>query len=219
MIAISTAFKKALIGIKINDSVGFRELDSNCKHSENILLNINELLEELNFTLEDNDCYSVVVGPGSFTGLRIGISLIKGFLAGGGKKNIVTLTTNELMAYTYLKDRQLSDEFYTVIDALSGMYFVCKFSSFGEKIGEERLVQKDELETLNGIKVGLQEESVEAVDYYVDITASQLLELSLKKQNEGEFIRPEMLAPLYIRKSQAEVNLEDAEKSKKIKNF
>ena len=209
MIAISTAFKKALIGVNVEGKFGYKELDSNCKHSENILPKLNEILEQLN----------VVIGPGSFTGLRIGISLIKGFLAGGGNKNIVALTTNELMAYTYLKESVENEEFYTVIDALSGLYFICQFSKDGEKIGKERMVQRDELENLPGKKIGLKEEEIAGVDDYIDIPAEYLLELALLKQKKGEFISPELLAPLYLRKSQAETNLEDAENFKKNKNF
>ena len=219
MIAISTAFKKALIGVNVEGKFGYKELDSNCKHSENILPKLNEILEQLNVELKDNDSYAVVIGPGSFTGLRIGISLIKGFLAGGGNKNIVALTTNELMAYTYLKESVENEEFYTVIDALSGLYFICQFSKDGEKIGKERMVQRDELENLPGKKIGLKEEEIAGVDDYIDIPAEYLLELALLKQKKGEFISPELLAPLYLRKSQAETNLQDAENFKKNKNF
>ena len=48
MIAISTAFKKALIGVNVEGKFGYKELDSNCKHSENILPKLNEILEQLN---------------------------------------------------------------------------------------------------------------------------------------------------------------------------
>ena len=123
------------------------------------------------------------------------------------------------MAYTYLKESVENEEFYTVIDALSGLYFICQFSKDGEKIGKERMVQRDELENLPGKKIGLKEEEIAGVDDYIDIPAEYLLELALLKQNKGEFISPELLAPLYLRKSQAETNLEDAENFKKNKNF
>ena len=47
-------------------------------HSEKLLKHINLLLEEAGWELEDLDFLAVVTGPGSFTGLRIGIATIKG---------------------------------------------------------------------------------------------------------------------------------------------
>ena len=74
MIAICSAMKEALIGVDIDGKKGECNLDSSCKHSENILPNLDKLLQNLDTTLADNDAYAVVVGPGSFTGIRIGIS-------------------------------------------------------------------------------------------------------------------------------------------------
>ena len=102
MIAISTCFKRALIGVSIKEKSQTFELDANCKHSENILLNIDKLLDEMEVSFADNDSYGVVVGPGSFTGVRISASLVKGFLAGNDNKKIITLTSFDLMAYTYI---------------------------------------------------------------------------------------------------------------------
>ncbi len=212
MIAISSAFKKALIGVNIDGKVSYRELDSNCKHSENILPQLDNILTELDKELSQNKSYALVVGPGAFTGLRIGISLVKGFLAGDGNKNIVSLTTFELMAYTYIKNYQPKEDFYCVIDALSNFYFICKFSSKGEKKENERIVERELVDKLNGDKIGLSEENLNFVNTLIEPSAQELLELALKKEEAYEFTRPENLIPLYLRKSQAEVALDEKNK-------
>ncbi len=206
MIAISTAFKRALIGICIDDESVFKELEASCKHSENILLSIDEVLSKLGKGLKDNDCYSVVVGPGSFTGIRIAIALVKGFLASSSKK-LIKITTNELMAYSYINSCKPSSNFLTVIDGLSGNYFVCEFDKFGNKIGEERL-DVGEIKSDFPI-VGLSEENVPFVTYKVEPTAKDLLNLSFEKKKLNDFIDENELIPLYLRKSQAEVSLEE----------
>ena len=129
MIALSTAFKKALIGVSVNEKRDTFELDSTCKHSENLLLSLDALLDKMDISIDQNDCFGVVVGPGSFTGVRIAISLVKGLLAGGRNEKIVTLTTFELMAYTYINQYQPKENFVCIIDALSDLYFVCEFDS------------------------------------------------------------------------------------------
>ena len=204
MIAICTATKKALIGVSINGKNKCDELDANCKHSENVMLTIDRLLDEIGEDIKNNDIYSVVYGPGSFTGLRISISLVKGLLAGGGERKLIAITTSQLMAYSYVRQEKPSQHFVTVINALSGKYYICEFDEQGKSIGEDRLVLDEELKNINFKKVGLQEEELEVVDERIDLSASELLQLSKDKEREGEFISPQNLMPLYLRKSQAE---------------
>ncbi len=211
MIAISTAFKKALIAISINDKIACTEIPSDCKHAESILPVIDNTLENMNCKLSQTDSFSLVIGPGSFTGLRIGIALIKGFMAGGGEKKLVTVTSNELMAYTYIKKFKPDDNFCCVIDALSNLYYVCEFSNKGEKIGKERLVEKNELENMEIKKIGLIEEKAPC-EIFIEPSAQDLLELSTKLLHKNILTSPENLVPLYLRKSQAEANLEEKNK-------
>lgn len=216
MIVLSTAFKRALIGIEIGDKIDTFELDSNCKHSENLLLSIDNLLNKMGKTINDNDCYGVVIGPGSFTGVRIATSLVKGLLAGDNNKKIITLTSFELMAYTYINLYKPKSNFACVIDALSDLYFVCSFDKEGNKIDNEKMIGKEEFEKIQITKVGLEEENL---DCQVKITpsAQDLLDICKRKSSEGKLSKPEDILPLYLRKSQAEASLE--ERLKKNKNF
>jgi len=60
-----------------------RELRSRTalKHSENLIPLIDRLLKKEKLSLKQIDAFAIDRGPGSFTGLRIGFSLLKGFLA------------------------------------------------------------------------------------------------------------------------------------------
>lgn len=208
MIAISTAYKEALIGIDIDGKHSFKSMDANCKHSENLLLNIDKMLDEINVSIKDNDTYSVVVGPGSFTGIRIGVSLVKGLIAGSQtKQKIIRLTTFDLMAYSYINQCKPNVEFYCVINALSGLYYVCKFDKNGIKLEEEKVVDTKAFENIKETKVGLLEENI--AEILVRPTAEELLQLSEIKAEHGEFIFDNELLPLYLRKSQAECSIED----------
>lgn len=208
MIALSTAFKKALIGISIENQRKIFELDSNCKHSENLLLSIDRLLDEMGKSIQDNDSFGVVIGPGSFTGVRIAISLVKGLLAGNGNKNIIVLTSFELMAYTYINHNKPKENFVCVIDALSGLYFVCEFDQEGNKIGNEKLITQEEFDTISFTKIGLSEEGV-TCDKKITPSAEDLLNLCENKLSKKNVSKQEELLPLYLRKSQAEVSLEE----------
>lgn len=205
MIAISSAYKRGLVSIEINDKRGFSELEANCAHSENMLPALEKLLDENKLSLKDNDVYSVVVGPGSFTGIRIAIALVKGLVEGDKTKKILPLTTFDLIAYSYIKNSKPQDEFTTLINGLSGFYFVCSYDKEGNKLTKEKMIDSFGFEKLENC-VGLKEEGIAKV--LVEPTAQELLELSKEKNKEENYISINQLTPLYLRKSQAEASLE-----------
>ncbi len=209
MIAISTAFKNALIAFDINGECKTIEMDSSAKHSEATLAALDKALDEEGVSIKDNDCYAVVIGPGSFTGLRIGLSLVKGLCSGRAAK-VVPISSTELIAYSYAKHNKINEDFCVVINALSGLYFVCEFDSTGKAIGTERMIEEGQLEALPH-KICLKEENLPFEQ--INISAEDLLEMSLKLEEEGKFSDFRSLSPVYLRRSQAE----DAYEAKKVK--
>ena len=59
--------------------VGEYSLNQDMSHSERLVPMIKEVLGNLNLKIEDIDLYAVATGPGSFTGLRIGVATMKAF--------------------------------------------------------------------------------------------------------------------------------------------
>jgi tRNA threonylcarbamoyladenosine biosynthesis protein TsaB len=62
-----------------------READSSKKHAQTVLPMIDALLEETNVTIAQIDLFAVDIGPGSFTGVRIGVSLVNALAFASGK--------------------------------------------------------------------------------------------------------------------------------------
>lgn len=61
-------------------------------HAERLLPSIKNLLDNIGIKIEEIDCFALTNGPGSFTGLRIGISAIKG-IAWGLNKPVIGIST------------------------------------------------------------------------------------------------------------------------------
>lgn len=59
---------------------------------------IDEALKENNLSLNDIDMYSCINGPGSFTGIRIGLSTLKAFSFVDNKK-IFSMSSLDLLSY------------------------------------------------------------------------------------------------------------------------
>ena len=81
-----------------NKILGEFALNQDMTHSERLIPMIKEVLDNLNLKIKDIDLYGVSVGPGSFTGLRIGIGTIKSF-AHLYNKPVVGVSTMEGLAY------------------------------------------------------------------------------------------------------------------------
>lgn len=207
MIAISTAFKNAQLCYNINNCEEYIEIDSNCKHSENVLKTLNELLEKNNFNINSSDCVATIVGPGSFTGIRIGIAIAKALACVNKNLKLISLSSLDYIAYSYLRDNKEEKDFYVILNALSGLFFVCKYDKDGNKIGEEEMIDKAQLETIEGNIIGISEENL--TDLNVTLNAQYLLDFALEKYNKKEFVSEKNLIPVYIRKSQAEDNLKN----------
>ena len=97
ILAIDTTTKKASVALKVQDKIIIKEIDNEITHSEKLLPLLDSVLKEANLMLKDIDLFVCVQGPGSFTGLRIGIATIKA-LAKVTQKPIYHITSLELLA-------------------------------------------------------------------------------------------------------------------------
>ena len=69
-------------------------------HSERLMTAVNNTLLQSELNLEDIDAFAVAIGPGSFTGLRIGLSTVKGLSYATGKP-VVTVPTLDAFAWSF----------------------------------------------------------------------------------------------------------------------
>ena len=77
--------------------LGHTFLDSGNTHSETLLPSVISLLDSNHLHSDDVDLFACSAGPGSFTGVRIGVSLLKGLCSGKGKP-CVGVSTLEALA-------------------------------------------------------------------------------------------------------------------------
>lgn len=84
-----------------NKTIGEFFINTKLTHSQTLVPMIDALLKSTNTRVEDIDCYAVNTGPGSFTGIRIGVSVVKG-MAMALDKLCVSVSTLESMAYNFI---------------------------------------------------------------------------------------------------------------------
>ena len=99
------------------------------RHSERLLPNIAHLFQESNYEINDIDGIAVTLGPGSFTGLRIALSTVKGF-AHVLSVPVVGLSTLEVLAYNYSEVQGL---IVPMIDARRERVYTALFDNYLKK--------------------------------------------------------------------------------------
>ena len=215
ILAINTAFMEANVGLILNDGKRIeRTIDAKSKHSENVLKTTDEVCTEAGVNINDIENFAVVVGPGSFTGIRIGVAIIKAIAVVNEKAKFFPVSSLELMAYIY--SQKNNNSFATVLNALSNLFFVAEFDKNGIKLKEERMIERCELEKIKERKVCLKGDLVLENADYIEITTHELLNFALSLVENGKSESIENVNPLYLRPSQAEANLKSVKKVWKI---
>ena len=99
ILCLETSTKVCSVSLGLNGKIiAIKEsLDDKHSHAENLTLYIEDVLKQKNILLQDVDAIAVSKGPGSFTGLRIGVSTAKG-LCYTLNKPLIAINTLEAMA-------------------------------------------------------------------------------------------------------------------------
>ncbi len=78
ILAIDTATENCSVALLVNDQVISRSEVAPRDHTKKVLPMVDEVLKEAGLTLQDLDALAFGRGPGSFTGVRIGIGIAQG---------------------------------------------------------------------------------------------------------------------------------------------
>ena len=200
-------------------------------HSQKIMTMIEQILSELELTVQNIDIFAAAIGPGSFTGLRIGVATVKALAHATGKP-VVSVGTLEALAYNVPYAEHI---IVPIMDARRDNVFTASYiwdEGFKE-IGEPEAISIDEclescgefLDTIfvgDGVKVHreyikekLGDKAIFPPANALNSRASSVAALALDKAKRGETQSYLEMKPYYIRKSQAERELEEKENKEK----
>lgn len=163
------------------------------------LYEVEEMFKKTNKKPQDIDKIVVVNGPGSFTGIRIGITIAKTF-AWALKKEIKTISSLEAMAISTKTDGLK----VPVIDARRNFAFAGIFDKENNNILEEQYISVDNLKDIINQKqqpyVVISNDAInlERVSYKPDIL--QIVMYATKKES----VNPHAVNPIYLKRTEAE---------------
>lgn len=228
ILAIDTSSKICSVSILENTDVILElHTDDEKTHSQNLMPLIQKLFEQTKLSLDNINLLACSQGPGSFTGIRIGIATIKAF---ADSKNIpvIGVTSLESLAYNITENGLI----ISLIDAKNENVYYSMFCFDGTKytqIGEYKadtitniieslMIYDDKLIFVGDASVVYKKEIESKIKDPIFASDSQNVQTSISigksaynKYTEGIFGDSNSLLPIYLKKSQAERNL-DGEK-------
>jgi tRNA threonylcarbamoyladenosine biosynthesis protein TsaB len=179
--------------------------------SAQLVPQIAALLTRHGFSKNDIDAFVVVSGPGSFTGLRVGLAAIKA-LGEILKKPIVPVSLLEVVATAI----RTHDKVVAVLEGGRGEVFFGAYEIVGESahiLREELLSKADFLSVAKGSTVATPDAILAAAAREAGLsvvavecpTAAMIAKFGWKKLQAGTTVSPEQLQANYMRRSDAEI--------------
>lgn len=230
ILAIDSATPVAGVAL-LHDGILLKEEFSNYKktHSETLMVMIDRVLRECECTLGDINALAVTTGPGSFTGLRIGLALVKGLALATGIP-VVGINTLEVLAHNICHSEALvcpllnarKGEVYCGFYEVSGqrpvavagmracppVEFIEQAAELQSKLGKQHIILLgDGYSPYEDIFRDYPASLITAPPHLMLPRASALASLAVERVNWEEFENISGLLPVYIRLSEAEYRL------------
>lgn len=224
LICLETSAKTASAAVVTEGKVlGEISVTAGLTHSQTILPAMEALLRGCSMKIADADGFAVSIGPGSFTGLRIGIGAVKGLAQGSGK-GCVGVSTLEALAANFAG---LHYTVCPVMDARCGQVYTALFWANGDypvRLWEDMAIPltglREKLQSVEG-EVMLVGDGAEIAYAALSDTCRVLLAppalrcqsaasvgiAALHQLQESPMVPPDQLMPAYHRLPQAEREL------------
>jgi tRNA threonylcarbamoyladenosine biosynthesis protein TsaB len=189
-------------------------------HSERLLLMIDRLLQEARTPLHEIEAVALSIGPGSFTGLRIGLATAKGLCLGTGRPVIAVPTLLALahrvpfssLPVIPLLDAKKKEVYWAAFEFDRG---ICRRLTEDAVSSPEEMLGKIPRPALflgegaevygDRIRERFGEEAHFAPMSLRLPSAASVAEIGLEKLRRGEISDPVSVVPIYLRRSEAEI--------------
>lgn len=210
-------------------------IDIGDTHSTHLMALIDQVAGVTNVNIADVDGFAVTRGPGTFTGLRIGLATVKGLALASGKPIVGVSSLEALAVQACCSDHLIC----SLIDARREQVYCCFYCCKGNEIAkpctpervcslQEAIAPLDEPVMFIGsgallyashIRAHLGPLAFFAPCFQHTIRASTVALLARKKLKSGEIEDLSGFVPAYLRKSDAELNLEKRNNIRQAENL
>jgi len=215
ILGIETATE--VLGVALTeDNELIAEIRSNIKraHAEKIILTIDKVLNEIKIEPKDLDLIAVSIGPGSFTGLRIGLAAVKG-LAFAANLSVVSVPTLDALALqAQLCPSQIcplikaqANEVYTALYSFKNGnlkrksdYQLINLESLSELIKEKTLIINSGIKNFNDFITEELKEIIEIAPHEMSLASGfSVAQIGFEKFLKNDVENIDWLTPYYLK--------------------
>ena len=230
ILGIETSTKTGSVAVVAeNGVIAQYSLNIEVTHSERLMSTVDRVLKDTGVTIAEMGGFAVAIGPGSFTGLRIGLSTVKG-LALATNKPVAAVPTLEALAWNLpfaaypvcpLLDAR-KNEVYAALYQFDGPALVqvmaeaaIPLKELAERISGKTLFTGEAAHLYRAeIEKQFHDRALFAPLSAVLPSAATVAEVGLGMIRSGRQADPDNLTPLYIRRPEAEVAWEKRQPSR-----
>lgn len=227
ILSVDTALRNCNVVLAQNDKVIHEvALSDEITHSSRVLEAVDEVLEKAGITLTNLDGLGVTTGPGSFTGLRIGLSTVKG-LAFGLNRPVAGIGLLEALANQVLfvqgvpvavfvdggKQEVFTQRFFMVNGSILPMGDPenLSYAAVAASITENTIVTGNGVPLIEPGFDEIQREMAQINNRDAwTLTNKTLAKLVYNRFESGKVVDGAIVTPNYVRKSDAEISLKKA---------
>lgn len=213
VLGLDASSDAASVGI-VADGVllGEYTINNGKNHSVKLLPMVEELLRQTGIAFPEIDAYACGVGPGSFTGVRIGVATAKGF-AQSYEKPVISVSSLQILAENIRAYQGLR---VACVHARCDEVYAAAYDEAGETVLEPSVMTAQELSAYligkecmlcgDGVSLleGLGQQAVLAASGAAVIRGGAVAELGYQLLEAGKQKHYAEVSPLYLRASQAE---------------
>lgn len=210
LLALDTTTPNGSVALFEDEEVRAETRKVSESHSRWLVSALPDLVATAGWSMRDLDAYAVAAGPGSFTGLRVGLSTVQGLALAASRP---CLGVTSLEAHAYLA-RRSADTLVALVDAFRGEVFYERYDAEGRATGHRGVGRLER--ALEGLAGPVAFVGDGALRYRTEILArypqAVLLEtepflavpvgrLALPRFRAGQGIAPGALRPVYLREA------------------
>ncbi len=198
ILSIETTTNLCSVSFFNNDKMISLKEDNNRMHSSLLGSYVNDIFQSSNIDIDDLDSIAISIGPGSYTGLRIGLSFAKG-MAYALKKPIIPINTIDSLNYS-IDD----SNYFIILSAYKNFYYIQEYKQ-GIKSNN---IKFDTIESIkNESKIyGYTENKLDRDIIEVNPSSINIAKMALKYYDnyickDVKSIKPNYIKPIQFKKN------------------
>lgn len=219
-LAVNTAGESVEVALK-TDGKEYVAFDSEYKKASEVLLPlIDKVFGEAGADIGQVDYFACCIGPGSFTGIRIGLSTVRAFCHSLNKPALAVTNTLVLSYNGTTRDEEKRGNIVTLSDAGNGYAYAAVYDGSHNVVSKPECI---EASSVNGFLANVKEPYTICCDSLLSrlvpdsevykTGGNALIRAAEHIYNTVGTIDYKLLEPLYVRKAQAEMFLEEKNKA------